>query len=304
MSAAMSAAASAEDLFVQHQQMVWGVGYRILGSAADADDLVQDTFVKFLERPPDDVSSAVRPWLIRVAVNRARDGLRLRKSRGYQGPWLPSPVPDERLSMGLDAEGRYSQRESATIAFLLALEALTEKQRAVLVLRDVMDLSGAETASALELSEPDVKVSLHRARKALERYDASRLPMPAAQTMALGALSGLVTAVMTQDLDAVLELLAPDAISMSDGGSEFRAAKNVVDGRARVAKLLLGLVSKFPPESVRMHSLSGMPALVVTIAPSHARQAPRTMIQVSTDSEGHIVAVYAVLASAKLTAVD
>ncbi|MEW6270578.1 MAG: sigma-70 family RNA polymerase sigma factor [Thermodesulfobacteriota bacterium] len=130
-------------LFREHQRFLWGLCYRLTGSAADADDLVQATFVRALERPPARTDEPWRPWLTRVAVNLGRDLLRRRKRRGYVGPWLPSPIEtgeqplasfEPEIASGVTTEGRYDMLESVSIAFLVALEALTPKQRAVLLL--------------------------------------------------------------------------------------------------------------------------------------------------------------------------
>src|SRR5262249_13064147 len=139
--------------FDEHRLFLWGLCYRITGSAADADDVVQDTFVRALqssrERPDDP-----RRWLTRIAVNAARDVLRRRKRRAYVGPWLPTPIEtasddvppshEPALHGEHTLEGRYDLLESVSLAFLQALEALTPTQRAVLLLCDVFDYSAAE----------------------------------------------------------------------------------------------------------------------------------------------------------------
>src|SRR5262249_47728960 len=156
----------------------------LTGSAADAEDLVQSTFERALLRPPKDLDRELRPWLVRVAMNLGRDLLRKRKRRPYKGPWLPSPLEtgseasppsfELELPTGESPEARYDWLESVSFAFLLALEALTPTQRAVLILRDVFDYSVAETAAALGLSAANVKTSHHRARRAMAAYEAAR----------------------------------------------------------------------------------------------------------------------------------
>ena len=134
-----------------------GLCYRMTGSAADAEDVVQETFARALERPPARTDAPWRPWLVRVALNLAKDELRRRKRRGYKGPWLPEPIEDsewiEPSHEPQSTAGRYELLESVSFAFLLALEALSPAQRAVLLLRDVFEYTGAETAEALDLSE-------------------------------------------------------------------------------------------------------------------------------------------------------
>src|SRR5262249_19981032 len=123
------------------------------GSAADADDIVQETFVRWLAQPTAELSPS---WLTRVATNLGIDALRERRRRGYPGPWLPAPVADDLggsidllPSDEIDPGTRYDLAESATLAFLIALEALGPRQRAVLLLRDVLGYSSSEAADAL-----------------------------------------------------------------------------------------------------------------------------------------------------------
>src|SRR5262245_27041878 len=170
--------------FDEHRRFLWGVCYRMTGSAADAEDIVQDTFVRALEKPPADMEAPLRPWLVKVALNLSRDQLRRRRRREYFGPWLPSPVMTEENSpldfnhpatQEISPVAHYDLTESVTLAFLLALEALTPAQRAVLLLRDVFDYSTDETAAALEMTESNVKVTLHRARRIMDAYDKHRV---------------------------------------------------------------------------------------------------------------------------------
>src|SRR5690606_20054775 len=111
-----------------HRKAVFGLCYRMTGSAADAEDLVQETWCRALERPPADRDAPLRPWLFTVATNLCVDALRKRKRERYFGPWLPSPVESERLDdVEPSPEARYTALESASAAFLLALEALDPK---------------------------------------------------------------------------------------------------------------------------------------------------------------------------------
>ena len=150
--AATMAAPVIDAVYREHGRFVWGLCYRMTGSATDADDLLQETFARALASPPRDTSAPWRPWLVRVAVNLARDRLRRRKRTPYVGPWLPAPIETgEQVAEGLDPEHRYGLLESVTFAFLMACEALTPRQRAVLLLRDVLDYSVEETARALAM---------------------------------------------------------------------------------------------------------------------------------------------------------
>ncbi|HKG23219.1 MAG TPA: sigma-70 family RNA polymerase sigma factor, partial [Blastocatellia bacterium] len=172
-------------IYEDDRRLLWGLCYRMTGNAADAEDLVQETFVRALEKPPRRSHEPLRPWLVRVAMNLSRDHLRRRKVRGYTGEWLPSPVSTDEESLASyeppapssdSPATRYDMVESVSFAFLLALEALTPSQRAVLILRDVFDYTTNETGEALGISEASVKVMLHRARRRMRDYEGSRIP--------------------------------------------------------------------------------------------------------------------------------
>ena len=306
--------APVESAFKAYERYLWALLFRMTGCAADADDLVQETFVRFLERPPPDLESSLRPWLVRVGLNLARDVLRRRARQGYTGPWLPSPVPTEDALPahelvdrdGLTTEGRYDLIESVSFAFLLALEALTPAQRAVLLLRDVFDYTGTETADALGMSEASVRTTHHRARKAMSAYESRRIvPMSVRRARTGDALTRFMSAILTGDVAAVEAQLAADATDMSDGGGEYLAARRTIFGRNRVARYMLGIS---PEPDVRTSAavceLNGLPALLLDFEwKDRRRAAPRVVVACDVDEDGRIASFYTVLASRKLTAV-
>src|ERR1043165_8386731 len=178
------------------RRLLWGLCYRMTGNAPDAEDLGQETFVRALERPPRRTDEPMRPWLVRVAMNLSRDLLRRRRRRDYTGPWLPSPVATDEESLpsfepaapAADSPAaRYDLLESISFAFLLALEALTPQQRAVLLLRDVFDYSTSDTSNALDMTEANVKVVLLRARRKMSEYNKGEAIAPARQEATRGA---------------------------------------------------------------------------------------------------------------------
>jgi RNA polymerase sigma-70 factor (ECF subfamily) len=305
--------ATATREFHAHRRFLWGLCYRMTGSAADADDLVQETFVRAIERPPRDLQDGWRAWLARVATNLSIDALRLRKRREYVGPWLPAPIDTgdeasppahEIASPEASTEHRYDLVESVSIAFLLALEHLTPRQRAVLILRDVFDYTVQETAEALDLTQTNVKVTHHRARDSMKAYDASRFrPTRERQSRTAERLHDFLECLQNQDVSGVEALLASDARVLSDGGGEYHAARLPVVGRKNVAKLLVGLSAKGGANlRLGFRMLNGLPALVVD-APPRPGFAPRFTFQIALDENGSILAVYTVLASRKLLAV-
>jgi RNA polymerase sigma-70 factor (ECF subfamily) len=309
MTASTAALASAFD---SERRFLWGLGYRLTGCAADADDLVQETFVRAMQRPPERMDEPLRPWLVRVALNLGRGLLRRRRRRGYAGPWLPSPIETaeeeppahEPSDPRLDVEGSYELMESVSFAFLLALEALTPTQRAVLLLRDVFDYTVREASEALDMTEPNVKTTHHRARRAMRDYDRRRsFPTRERQARTRAALESFLAGLIERDVGAIEKVLAADVRSIHDGGGEYVAARRPVIGRDKVTRLYLGLAPLRTLASIEVRMLNGLPAFVIEFADRHPRQADRVVTRCEVDDEGRISAIHTILASRKLTAV-
>jgi RNA polymerase sigma factor (sigma-70 family) len=296
------------------RRLLWGLCYRMTGNAADADDLVQETFVRAIEHPPARTDEPMRPWLVRVAMNLSRDWLRRRRRRDYTGPWLPSPVPtDEESLPSFEPEApsedspaaRYDLKESLSFAFLLALEALTPQQRAVLLLRDVFDYSTAETAEALDLTEANVKVTLLRARKRMKDYDHHRADLsPARRAATQRALEQFMLYLNSRDVAGLERLLAADVINLSDGGGEVAAALRPIIGRDKLLRFFAGLSTKLrsQPRAV-FRELNGLPAIVFENVDSTLSRATRYTMQIELDDAGRISRLDSVLAPSKLTAI-
>ncbi|HMJ16359.1 MAG TPA: sigma-70 family RNA polymerase sigma factor, partial [Polyangiaceae bacterium] len=290
---------------------LWQLCYRMTGSAGDAEDLVQETFVRALESPPRDLNALLRPWLVRVALNLARDQLRRRKRRAYHGVWLPTPIETsihdtqaEYASSAPSPEARYSLMESASFAFLIALEALTPSQRAVVILRDTFDYSAAEAAQALNLSETNVRVTLHRARQRMQAYDENR---PAFSSEALEAaatmLQRFLALIAVQDIAGATSLLSDDARSLNDGGGVQFTARAPLHGPARIAKFFAKLATKASPElAVELRTVNGGAAVVAHDPKPHKPAAPRVVILADMGADGRIRTLYAVVAPDKLRA--
>jgi RNA polymerase sigma-70 factor, ECF subfamily len=305
--------AGIEELYAEHRRFLWGLCYRMLGSAADADDVVQDTFVRAMERPPQRTSDPIRPWLVKVALNRSRDLLRRRRRRDYVGPWLPSPIDTgdeasppahEPTIDGVSSlEGRYDLIESVSFAFLLALEALTPTQRAVLLLRDVFDYSVREAADALDLSESNVKTTHHRARAAMAAHDGPRTrPTGEVQEAARTALITFLKCLERHDVRCVEALLADDVRAITDGGGEFRSALRPIVGRDKVTRFFIAVAQIGPDVRVRALTANGMPAVVVDVPFAADGLAPRLAVTLDLGAGGRISRVYVVSATRKLTA--
>jgi len=270
--------------------------------------------VRAIERPPADLKDGWRAWLVRVASNLSIDALRRRKRREYVGPWLPAPIETgdessppahEIASPEISTESRYDLIESVSMAFLLALEELTPRQRAVLILRDVFDYTVQETAKALDLTQSNVKVTHHRARQAMTAYEEARLrPTREQQARTAEKLREFLTYLQNQDVAGVEAMLARDAKALSDGAGEFYAARLPILGRKNVSRLLLGLTAKQGAAGARLsfRMLNGLPALLAEVPPRHGI-APRFVFQIELAQDSTIAAVHTVLATRKLVGV-
>ena len=303
----MSAAALPSPDLEAHRGLLFGLCYRMTGSAADAEDLVQETFLRAMERPPADRTRPLRPWLVRVAANLARDALRRRRRRRYVGPWLPEPVDtaewQEPAFEPASTEGRYELLESVSFAFLLALEALSPSQRAVLILRDVLELSGAETAEALDMSEPNVRITLHRARRKLADYERDRCRPTAVLVEETRELMGRFLVCMAEgDVAGMQALLVDQALAVNDGGGVYAAARVPVRGAAKVARFHRGIVRDGAPPQLEVRMLNGLPAVVGRYPPDPERPhlAPHFVTLAVPDGRGRIAGIHTLVAPDKV----
>lgn len=287
----------------QHRPLLRALCYRMLGSVADAEDAVQETFARALTAQPQ-TDRPLKPWLVRVALNHCRDALRRRKRQAYPGPWLPSPLPEEGIPEDAWPEARYGLRESAGMAFLCALELLTPRQRAVLLLMDVMDQSVAEVAAATGLGHSHVKVLHHRARKALNRAQGPRIvPTAAVRARTWVTLQAFLAHLAAGRLDAAEALLSPDVTHTSDGGGVVAAARKVVRDRQRVVAFMARLNALVEVDGVRLLTLNGLPGVLFQLRPARPHFPATSTLQIELGEDGLIRSIYSVLAPAKLAGV-
>ncbi|MFO0847991.1 MAG: RNA polymerase sigma factor SigJ [Gemmataceae bacterium] len=250
------------------------VAYRMLGSVADAEDAVQDAFVRY--HTAGGVSSP-EGFLVRTTTRICIDRLRERRRRGYVGPWVPEPVETR-------AERRDAVLgESLTQAFLLLLERLTADERAAFLLRTVFDYEYAEIAGVLGKAEPAVRQLVSRARGRLGLDGDRRFPTTPAR--ADGLVERFVAACRAGDVKAVEAMLAEDAEVHSDGGGKVSAARVVIRGRDKVARFLTGVFRKRWLQDVGVTSVNGEPGLVF-------RSGGRVVSVLSLRVEGGVRAVY------------
>lgn len=268
------------EAFAAQRPLIWGVCYRMLGTAADADDLVQETFARALAHPPLDLERELRPWLLRVALNLARDQLRRRKLERYSSSWLPGPIEtgldDPRFEGSESPEARYGRLESVSFAFLRALEVLTPAQRAVLILRDVLDLSVRETAELLELGEPNVKTTHHRARALMADYEALRRPPTrATQRAHQAALRAFLVHFAANNIDALKRLLSAEVVAYNDADPDQLAARRAVTGFESV--LMFSRKTANVVQRLAVCTLNGCPALLLELGERRTSSSGRVL---------------------------
>jgi RNA polymerase sigma-70 factor (ECF subfamily) len=226
------------------------------------------------------------------------------------GPWLPAPVEtseedgiDAMPSEGLDPEARYDLAESATYAFLLALEALGPRQRAVLLLRDVLGHSAAETAELLATTQGSVRVLHLRARRALDRYDAARcIPTAALRERHRAVLQRFHDCLAAGDASGLEALFAESIHTVTDAAGAYTALTRPLAGRAPGARLYLMAAQHRRAGGTHreIRLVNGLPAALITLLAPVRNQAPRSLLRCELDSEGRIQVVHAVLAPRKL----
>ena len=226
--------AAAADSFQSYRDLLFAVAYRMLGTVADAEDAVQDTWIRWSSAPRGDVAEP-KAYLVRIVTNTSLDRLRLAKARreSYVGPWLPEP-----LLTGPDVADRTELAESVSVAMLVVLESLTPEERAVFLLREVFGFRHAEIAETLGRSEAGVRQLAHRAR---EQVQARRPRFEVDSGQQREVTQRFLAAAMGGDLHELMAVLAPDVVMVSDGGGKAQAALRPIIGAAKVARFLLGI---------------------------------------------------------------
>ena len=288
-----------EQTFSEHRKLLFAIAYRLLGSAADAEDVVQDAWFKWSGADRGQVSDP-KAYLARIVSNLAMDRLRStrRQRETYVGPWLPEPILTE-----TDAAEDVATAESVSLAMLVVLETLSPLERAVFVLKEVFDFSYAEIADAVDRSESAVRQAGHRARNHVQarrpRFEADREKKRAVTERFFAATTG-------GDINALMELLAPDVTLWTDGGGKVPAGDcDPIIGAEKVARWLAGAASR-PYEGVE---IGAMTAEVVEIngAPGFVFSGDGRVIATLTvdlDDDGRVVTIHNVANPDKLHAIE
>jgi RNA polymerase sigma-70 factor (ECF subfamily) len=243
--------------FLAHRNLLFTVAYEMLGSAADAEDVLQETWLRWAGVDLDTVQDQ-RAYLVRITSRQALTRLRTlgRRKESYVGSWLPEPLlttPDVAEDVEL--------ADSVSMAMLLVLETLAPTERAVFVLREVFDLPYEEIAEAVDKTPAAVRQIAHRARA---HVTARRPRGPVSPAARRDALDAFRRAVETGDLQQLLDLLAPDVVLVGDGGGLKQAVPKPVVGADKVARLLAAGLGRIPATtSFQSTEVNGHPALVL-----------------------------------------
>ncbi|MFJ2744588.1 RNA polymerase sigma-70 factor [Streptomyces sp. NPDC087440] len=263
-------------LFEEHRPVLTGVAYRMLGRVADAEDVVQEAWLRWSsagrERAGEETREAVREevrnpraYLVRITTRLAIDRLRHVQSRreAYVGPWLPEPLATDFGAGVPDTAEHAVLAESVSLAVLVVLESLSPLERAVFVLREAFGFPYGEIAAALDKSDAAVRQLAGRARKHVEerkpRFDVDPAERRDLTERFLAAATG-------GDLGDLLALLAPEARLVGDGGGKARLSLRVVESADKVARFLLGVAKKVVPGTeFRFVELNGGPAMVTAV---------------------------------------
>jgi RNA polymerase sigma-70 factor (ECF subfamily) len=283
------------DVFGEYRNLLFSVAYRVLGSAADAEDAVQDAWMKWSAADRSQVADP-KAYLVRIVSNLAMDRLRSAQARRetYVGPWLPEPILT-------DSAGDVEAAESVSMALLVVLETLSPLERAVFVLKEAFGFSYAEIADAVERSEDTVRQAAHRARGHVQ---ARRPRFHADQARRREVTDRFFAAATGGDINTLMQLLAPDVTLWTDGGGKVRQAMRPVIGAERVAAWFAGIATRpyqgieLTDMTVETVELNGGPGIVFTGAGRVI-----ATLALDLDEDGRVATIHNVANPDKLHAV-
>jgi RNA polymerase sigma-70 factor (TIGR02957 family) len=283
-----------EEAFVTHRSLLFTVAYEMLGSAADAEDVVQETWLRWADLG-DAARGEVRDpraYLVRTVTRQALNRLRSisRRREEYVGPWLPEP-----MLTSPDLADDVTLAESVSMAMLTVLETLGPAERAIFVLREVFDLPYDEIAEAVGKSPAAVRQIANRAR----RHVAARRPrMAVSRSEQQQVVERFLAALTTGDVQALMDALAPDVVMVADGGGLVPAIRHPVAGREPVATLLARFSRLAPGAQVGTLLLNGAPAARIDL-PGQPTTAVTFVVE-----DGRIARIYAILNPHKLKGLE
>ncbi|ATL68121.1 RNA polymerase sigma-70 factor [Nocardia terpenica] len=285
---------SEPDAFDQLRPLLFTIAYEILGSAADAEDVLQDSYLRWRDVDPGQVEYP-KGYLVQVVTRQALNQLRSvrRRREDYIGNWLPEPIRTEQ-----DASHDVLLAESVSMAMMLVLETLGPTERAVFVLSEVFGHSLVEIAGMIGKSETAVRQIAHRAR---EHVQARRKRFQPDTDTSRAVIDRFLLAARTGDVGTLLDVLAPDVVQISDGGGRVTAARRPILGAEQVARYLLGLARNMMADmTVEFGSCNALPALLIRSAADGQLD---TVLMIEMTGE-RITGLYAVRNPDKLRTID
>src|SRR6267143_4299873 len=277
--------------FDQYRNLLFSIAYRMLSSVTDAEDMLQETFIRWQQSAEENVRSP-RAFLVtiisRLCINHLQSA-RVRREE-YVGQWLPEPIVTD---PGSDPFGIIKVDESLSMAFLVLLERLTSIERAVFLLREIFEYEYSEIASILGQSEANCRQILRRAR---QHVSEARPRFRASSEERSNLLERFLRATSQGDMNALVDLLASDVVLHSDGGGKALAVPNLIAGANNVARGILGSLEKLVPRNLltRIAAINGQPGIV-----SYLNGKPHSVLTLDT-SEGRIRAIYVLTNPEKL----
>jgi RNA polymerase sigma-70 factor (ECF subfamily) len=283
--------------FETYRPYLFSIAYRMLGSAMDAEDMVQETYLRYQTTPKDPIRS-LKAYLTTILTRLCMDQLQLahRKRELYVGPWLPEPIRTAETPEAADPEKRVETQESISLAFLVLLEQLQPFERAVFLLREVFEYEFAEIATMLDKSEAACRRSFSRAKLHLASH---RPRFPASPETHRQLLTAYFQAVQNGEMTALKDQLAEEVTLWADGGGKVKqAALRPIRGREAVARFSLG-TKRFWPENARVElaEVNGQAALII-----HAGDQVFSVLTIDVE-EGHIQAIRIIANPEKLARV-
>jgi RNA polymerase sigma-70 factor (ECF subfamily) len=278
--------------FERHRPRLFGIAYRMLGSRADAEDVLQDAYLRWHRGAPGELQSP-EAWLVTTVTRLCIDRLRAARTERehYVGPWLPEPLIGDAAA---PADARAELSSSLSIAFLVVLEQLEPDERAAFLLHEVFETDYAEIAEILGKSEAACRQIVSRARK---RVRGQRPRAQVTDAARRSILERFAHAIQMQDKTALLQLVAEKASWTSDGGGRARAALKVIRGRDHLVRFVLAVLGRHADQfAFEMTAVNGEPALAV-------RTGGRLFSVITVRTDGvRILDVYTVLNPEKLAA--
>jgi RNA polymerase sigma-70 factor, ECF subfamily len=265
------------ELFEKHRGLLFGIAYRMLGSVTDAEDMVQETFLRWQKNSPTEIKSA-EAWLVTVVTRLSINHLKLARVRReeYVGSWLPEPVIPEDTP---NPRENVQQAESLSIAFLVILETLSPTERAVYLLKEVFGYKFGEVARMVQKSEPNCRQLLRRARRRIDERCPRFKSSPDRHKRLAEAF---LEATNRGDMKGLLAVLSEDVTLITDGGAAARAPRRPIVGADAVSRLLLqGAPREAAASTVtRLASVNGWPGFL-----AYRGQTPRAAVAFDIDGD-------------------